>query len=75
LTTKQQEEMYLSQNGCCKLCGFPIEYSEINTDHDHKTGQVRGLLCRKCNTFIGYIETNLILLDSALVYIETGGGN
>lgn len=40
------------QGGICPLCKKPIDYSiprEAVVDHDHKTGEVRGVLHRACN--------------------------
>jgi hypothetical protein len=52
----QYQEMLADQGGVCALCEEP----ETNTyrglvralvvDHDHDNGEVRGLLCAKCNT-------------------------
>ena len=51
--------MYNNQNGCCAVCGkHQSEFKRIfDVDHDHVTGKVRGLLCRSCNTGLGYYET------------------
>lgn len=38
----------------CKICG--IENLNLHVDHDHKTGIIRGLLCRNCNVGLSYIE-------------------
>lgn len=56
LTLKQHEQMYVNQNGCCKCCGISVSYDKINTDHNHKTNEVRGLLCTRCNVGAGYID-------------------
>jgi hypothetical protein len=69
LTLEQHKEMYLSQNGCCALCHEPIEYDSVQTDHNHVTGKVRGLLCRRCNVFVGYLEKNEGLLYDAFKWI------
>lgn len=58
LTPEQHKEIYVQQNGCCAVCGIIIEYNKIVTDHDHKTGKIRGLLCYKCNHFISAVEDN-----------------
>lgn len=58
--------MYESQNGCCKICGehrplLSTEKGKRNSlcvDHDHATGDIRGLLCCRCNTRLGRIENN-----------------
>jgi len=56
LTPEQHEQMYINQNGCCAMCKTSIPYEDIKTDHNHKTGKVRELLCRRCNSGLGYIE-------------------
>jgi hypothetical protein len=47
------ERIIEEQNGLCKICG---ENKKLEIDHDHKTGTVRGLLCRKCNMIVGIVE-------------------
>jgi 5-methylcytosine-specific restriction endonuclease McrA len=69
LTPEQHKAMYLAQNGCCAICGEPAAYGDIHTDHDHNTGRVRGLLCRRCNTQIAIFD-NYELLDKAIQYLE-----
>jgi hypothetical protein len=42
----------------------------MNIDHDHKTGQVRGLLCSGCNTGLGHLGDDIQGLKRALEYLE-----
>lgn len=35
------------QEGRCAICAVT---EDLVTDHDHQTGLIRGLLCRRCNT-------------------------
>lgn len=54
--------LYEQQGGVCGLCGKEETARHRNTlfslavDHDHSTGQVRGLLCSRCNRVLGQIE-------------------
>ena len=64
------------QEGKCAICGNPLEKtnkkgnpSPIHTDHDHKTGQIRGLLCFRCNSVLGEIMT-LPFVRKVLAYLE-----
>ncbi len=47
------DAMVLAQGGRC-VCGE--ELRSLHVDHDHKTGRVRGLLCRACNLAAGYLK-------------------
>ena len=64
LTTDQHLKIYVDQNGCCAICRKAIPYSEIHTDHDHKTGEVRGLLCVRCNVGMGFIDDDEFLKNA-----------
>lgn len=47
------------QNGLCPLCTKPIDTTikgEGVLDHDHDTGQIRGVLHRSCNAAEGKIS-------------------
>lgn len=58
ITPKQYNRMFKKQNECCAVCGkSQLSFkNKLAVDHDHKTGKVRGLLCRRCNLGISYIE-------------------
>jgi len=51
-----------AQGGVCALCGHSETkrvkgtLASLAVDHDHQTGQVRGLLCGSCNQALGYLE-------------------
>jgi hypothetical protein len=47
------------QHNCCALCGEPIVNDAV-LDHDHKSGLVRRVLHRGCNTLLGKIENNML---------------
>jgi len=73
MTAEEFVRMFTEQDGKCKICGSKlgtILLGKLNIDHDHKTGKVRGLLCRSCNMGLGSFKDNLILLRSAVKYLE-----
>ena len=43
------EELLAEQDGHCALCPQEPKTRKLDIDHDHKTMQVRGLLCHRCN--------------------------
>lgn len=51
---EERQKLYIKQDGKCGICqkheaSFKIR---LSVDHNHKTGQVRGLLCYYCNKFV-----------------------
>ena len=70
ITLEQHEQLYVIQNGCCKICGEPVAYDKVCVDHDHKTNMIRGLLCNRCNTGIGLLGDTLEKIMRAVRYLE-----
>jgi len=54
-------------NHCCQICG---KKPKLMVDHDHKTGNVRGILCNRCNTAIGMLDDNILSLTKAISYLQ-----
>lgn len=46
------------QGGKCALCGEACAVTEAVADHDHRTGELRGVLHRGCNAMLGHLENN-----------------
>ena len=68
------EQMRVSQGYMCAICEKPeseASRSRLVVDHDHDTGQVRGLLCQQCNTGIGMLRDNHNLTIKASNYLRT----
>lgn len=74
LSPEMYDEMLAAQGGTCALCHTPERavtriggrIRNLNVDHDHRTGKVRGLLCVKCNLRrVGVFEA--ALSDKALI--------
>lgn len=69
----QYDAMLEKQGGGCAICGNDVSNSEghrLAVDHDHETGEVRGLLCFPCNTSIGHFRDNPEFLKRAAVYLN-----
>ena len=56
LSEEQYNAMVKLQKGGCAICGESTPGKRLAVDHDHKTGRVRGLLCLRCNTKLGWLE-------------------
>ncbi len=54
VTLKTYDHAVASQEGRCAVCDEPpADGKRLHVDHDHETGQVRGLLCGPCNFALG----------------------
>lgn len=65
------EEDYIvlraKQNNACAICNIQ---TKLHVDHDHETGQIRGLLCLKCNTALGTFGDSVEGLEVAINYLK-----
>lgn len=48
------------QGGRCALCGQPLDITEAVADHNHTTGELRGVIHRSCNSLLGVLENNRV---------------
>jgi len=67
LTKKQIAKIRSSQNDECAICG---DTGPQHLDHDHSTGQVRRLLCQRCNHGLGLFRDDPYVLRVAALYVE-----
>lgn len=74
LTLEQHHQMYFDRGGRCAICGETVAYDKIDTDHNHKTGKMRGLLCGNCNRMLGGARDNPETLQRAVEYLKIGVG-
>lgn len=77
ITLEQYDSMVLLQKGLCLICKQKCRSGKIlSIDHCHKTGKVRGLLCRDCNSGIEFFKDDIKRLENAISYLsrhrETG---
>jgi hypothetical protein len=73
ISYEDKVEMHKQQNGVCPICYQPLGVNDLHVDHDHDTGEVRGLLCKHCNMGLGNFKENTEALERALSYIQLGG--
>lgn len=58
------------QRELCAICEQHAGIKTLHVDHDHISGQVRGLLCRNCNVAIGLFHEDVECLRRAIEYLE-----
>jgi len=72
----EYESLVEKQSDACAICGTTdkgiargkIRYWSV--DHNHETGQVRALLCQKCNSLIGLANDDIEVLERAISYLQ-----
>lgn len=71
LTQGQWEAMFAAQGRECAVCGTDDPgKSKWHTDHCHRTGKLRGILCARCNLTLGRVEDNPSTLDLMAQYLR-----
>ena len=72
-------DWYEEQKPMCKICGKIVHKAPENSkdkknqaviDHDHKTGELRGLLCHQCNVGIGNFKDDIDRMLNAILYLS-----
>lgn len=71
------DRMFAEQDGRCKICRRTADEvgakgrngERLHVDQNHVTGEVRGLLCKKCNSAIGLMGDDPQLLAAAVDYL------
>jgi hypothetical protein len=69
LSCQEYNLMSNKQDGLCLIC-LNGPKGMLCVDHDHKTGKVRGLLCRSCNLMLGYAKDDAFRLSRAVDYLN-----
>ena len=53
-----RKDTLAAQGGRCAICQLPCTEAAAVGDHDHDTGNMRGVLHRSCNSLLGKVENN-----------------
>lgn len=78
ITLAEYNVMLRKQAHRCAVCRKPETVRSkrtgalrrLSVDHDHVTGEVRGLLCQRCNVLVWALEDNHTSLAAIAAYIE-----
>lgn len=68
ITKKIFDDYIEEHNNCCPICNKLLEKKII--DHDHSTGNFRGVICNKCNTILGMANDNIEILQNSINYLS-----
>jgi len=63
-------KLWEEQDGKCAICEKSfIKISDAYIDHCHTTSKIRGLLCNKCNSALGFLGDDPNLTARATKYL------
>jgi hypothetical protein len=69
-TPEKYNAELIKQHGLCALCGKPPLLDEVlRVDHNHDTGDTRGLIHQHCNSLLGFAKEDTSILLAAIAYI------
>jgi hypothetical protein len=73
ITPQEYQAMGDAQGWLCAVCKCPRSDERrrrLCVDHDHETGEVRGLLCGLCNTAAGQLQDDPAIIEELARYIR-----
>lgn len=71
ITNEQKNLMVLAQQNKCTICENVFKNTlDCCIDHNHISKKIRGILCRRCNTGLGFFRDNKLILSNAISYLE-----
>lgn len=73
ITPEEFWSIYEEQDGACPVCDKPIEAEDSAIDHNHKTGEVRGILCKTCNRALGLLGDSPDTMFRGFTYLQDKG--
>ena len=80
LSVDEYQTLLANHNFACAICKVEISDTvgykskrSVVVDHNHETGDVRGILCSKCNLVLGHARESTEILYQAIVYLSERG--
>ena len=70
MSLEEYQNRYIEQGGTCAVCGEALAFEDVCVDHNHTTGRVRGFVHRKCNMYLGFVESETEVFCKVLEYLE-----
>lgn len=68
ITLEERYQILSSQDYLCAICKCELELAIPHLDHDKETGQLRGILCSRCNQGFGLFAESIEFLQAAIAY-------
>jgi hypothetical protein len=72
LTPDEFDALLAKQGFLCPIC---LKRPAVHVDHDHRSGEVRGILCEMCNGGLGQFRDNPETIENAIEYLERSEGD
>lgn len=73
ITPEELVDRFERQECCCAICKQSINLTGSAIDHNHDTGEFRGVLCKQCNRALGMFGDSVTILKSAMEYLVDFG--
>jgi hypothetical protein len=73
ITWPEYQNLLRRQGDACAICRMKFSRQPC-VDHDHMTGVVRGLLCRRCNSAISWLDDSPRKTMAAYRYLKRSAG-
>ncbi len=74
ITSDEYSKLWATQGGLCVVCGASESVSgrQLDVEHCHETGTIRGLACNGCNTGVGITDNPDLLVKKAMFLLKHG---
>lgn len=70
ISLEAYQDIVNKNNGKCYICNEFPSHRKLFIDHCHISNKIRGALCSKCNTILGFCNDKIEILKSAIKYLK-----